>query len=86
MRSAGDQYILISWPACDITPAADEVALLPVPDHLRAADAAKGPQRGQQIDRLEHVGFALGVVAEQQVEPRRKIRVQPRVIAEVAKP
>jgi hypothetical protein len=32
---------------------------------------------------FENVGLALGVVAQQQVEARRKVGVQPRVIAEV---
>ena len=62
---------------------ADEITLLPVPDHLRAADAAKRAQRGHEINRFEDVRLALRVIAKQQVEARRKIRVQPRVIAEV---
>ena len=65
--------------------AADEVALLPVPDHLRAAHAAKGAQGGDEVDGFEDIGLALGVVAQQQVEAGRKIRIQPRVIAEVPK-
>ncbi len=64
--------------------AAGEVALLPVPDHLRATDATERPQRGHEINRFEDVRLALRVVAEQQVEARRKIHVQPRVIAEVS--
>ena len=63
--------------------AADEIAFRAVPDHLRAADAAKRPQRGHEINRFENVRLALRVVAEQQMEAGRKIRVQPRVIAEV---
>ena len=54
-----------------------------MPDHLRAADAAERAQRGHEINRFEDVRLALRVVAEQQMEARRKIRVQPRVIAEV---
>ncbi len=65
---------------------ADKVAFLPVADHLRAAHAAEGAQSGQQINGLQEVGLALGVVPQQQVEAGWKIRVQPRVIAEVAKP
>ena len=64
---------------------ADEIAFLAVADHLRAADAAKGAECRQQINRLENVGFALGVVAEQQMKAGRKINVQPRVVAEIAK-
>jgi hypothetical protein len=56
-----------------------------VTNHLRAADAAKGTERGHEVDGFEDVGFALSVVAEQQVEAGRKIDVEPRVIAEVAK-
>ena len=44
--------------------AADEIALLPVPDHLRAADAAEGAQRGHEINRFQNVRLALGVVAQ----------------------
>ena len=65
---------------------ADEVTLLAVADHLRAADAAKGAEGGEQINGFENVGLALGVVAQQQVKAGRKIGVQPREIAEVAKP
>ncbi len=54
-----------------------------MPDHLRAADAAERPQRGHEINRFENVRFALGVVTEQEMEARRKVGVQPRVIAEV---
>ncbi len=63
--------------------AADKVAFRAVPDHLRAADAAKGAERGHEINGLEDVGLALRVVAEQQMEAGRKTHVQPRVIAEV---
>ena len=62
---------------------ADKITARAVPDHLRAADSAKRPQRGHEINRFENVGLALRVVAEQQVEAGRKIGVQPRVIAEV---
>ena len=64
--------------------AADEITLRAVPDHLRAADAAKRAQRGHEINRFENVRLALRIVAEQQMEAGRKIRVQPRVIAEVS--
>ena len=56
-----------------------------MPDHLRAADAAERPQRGHEINRFEDVRLALRVVAEQEMETRRKVGIQPRVIAEVAK-
>jgi hypothetical protein len=52
---------------------------------MRAADATKRAERGQEIDRLQNVRLALGVVTEKQVEARRKIDIQPRVIAEVTK-
>src|ERR1700679_1980411 len=64
--------------------AADKITFRAVPDHLRAADAAKRPQRGHEVNRLKDVRLALRVVAEQQMESRQKIRVQPRVIAEVS--
>ena len=65
--------------------AADEVALLAVPDHLRAAHPAKGAERRDEINGFENIGLALGIVAQQQVKPGRKIHIQPRVIAEVPK-
>ena len=43
---------------------ADKIAFLPVADHLRTADAAKGPQRGHEIDGLEDICLTLRVVAE----------------------
>jgi hypothetical protein len=64
--------------------AAHEIAFRAVPDHLRAADTAKGAQRGHEINRFEDVRLALGIVAEQQVEAGREIRVKPRIIAEIA--
>ena len=63
---------------------ADEIAFRAVPNHLCATDAAKGSQRGHEINRFENVGLALRVVAEQQMEAGRKIHVHPRVIAEVS--
>jgi hypothetical protein len=63
--------------------AANKVAFRAVTDHLRAADAAEGTQRGHEIDGLQDVGLALCIVAEQQMEAGRKIGVQPRVVAEV---
>src|SRR5207247_1802736 len=53
-------------------------------NHLGAAHAAKRTQRRHEVNRFEDVGLALRVVTEQQVKARRKISVQPRVIAEVA--
>ena len=55
-------------------------------DHLRAADAAERAQRGHEINRFEDIRLALRVVAEQQMEAGREIRVQPGVIAEVPQP
>ena len=65
------------------TRSADEITFLPMPHHVRAADAAEGSQGGEEINGFEHVGLALRVVAEQQVESGREIHVEPRVIAEV---
>ena len=66
--------------------AADEIAFRAVPDHLRAADAAKRAQRGHEINRFENVRLALRIVAQQQMKAGREIHVQPRVIAEVPEP
>ena len=67
-------------------PGPHEVALLAVPDHLRAADAAKGAEGGQEIDRFQDVCLALGVIPQEEVEAGLELRVQPGVIAEVAQP
>ena len=64
--------------------AANEVALLPMTDHLRAAHPAKGAQCGNEINGFENVGLALRIAAQQQVKPGRKIHIQPRVIAEIS--
>jgi len=63
--------------------AADKVTGAPVANHLGAADAAKGAQRGHEINGLENVGLALSVVSQEQMKAGRKIEIQPRVIAEV---
>jgi hypothetical protein len=62
--------------------AGEEGALL-VPDDLRVADAPERAQRGQQINGLEQVGFALRVAAEQHVKPRLERGVEPTNIPEV---
>jgi hypothetical protein len=50
--------------------AADEIAFLAVSNQWRAADAAEGAQGSEEVDGFEDVGFALGIVAQQQVQPR----------------
>ncbi len=67
-----------------MTVAPDKVMFLTVPDHLGAAHAAERAQGGQKVDGFQDVGFALGVVAEQEVEAGCKIHIDPPVIAEVA--
>ena len=66
--------------------AADEIALVAVPDHLCAAHAAEGPKRGHEVNGLQDIGLALRVVPQQQVKAGRELRVQPGVIAEVPQP
>ena len=61
----------------------DEVTLLAMANHLRAADPAKRPQRGHQIDCFKDIGLALRIVAEQEMKPRREIDIESRVIAEI---
>ena len=62
---------------------ADEVALLAVLNHLRAAHAAKRTERGEKVEGFEDVRLALRVVADEDVEARRERHVHPRIIAEV---
>ena len=54
-----------------------------MPDDLRVADATERAQRGQQVDGLEQVGFALRVAAEQHVKTRLERDVEPPDIPEV---
>ena len=49
---------------------AGEKGVLLVPDELCVADAAERAERGQQINSLEQVGFALRIAAEQHVKSR----------------
>ena len=65
---------------------ADEITLLLVPDHLGAADAAKGPQGGEQVDGLEDVRLALGIFTQQKMKTGSEIHVQARIIAEIEEP
>jgi hypothetical protein len=44
---------------------ADEVAGLVVANHLRAPNAAKGAEGGEEVDGFEDIGFALGIVAKE---------------------
>jgi len=53
---------------------------------LRTAHSAKRTEGCQQINRLQHIGLSLSVATQQQMESRRKIRVQPLVIAEISQP
>ena len=62
---------------------ADEIALMPVPDHFRTGSSAEGAEGGDEINGFENVGLALGVVAEQQMKAGREIRVQAGVITKV---
>ena len=65
-------------------PAAGEIAGLAVPHHVGAAHPAKGAQGGEQVNRLKHIGLALRVVAQQQVEAGREVHVQPRIVPKVS--
>ena len=42
-------------------------------------------QPRHQVNGLQDIGFALGIIPEKQVKARAKVRIQPRVIAEVSK-
>jgi len=54
-----------------------------VPDDLRVADATERAQRGQEVNGLEQVGFALRIAAEQHVKTRLERDVEPPEIPEV---
>ena len=53
-------------------------------NHLGAADATEGTQGCHQVYGFEDICFALRIVAKQQMEARRKIRIQPLIVAEVS--
>jgi hypothetical protein len=63
-----------------------KVSRLTVPNHLRTTNAAEGPQGRHQIDRLERVRLSLGIISQQKLKAWWNIHVQPRIIAEIAKP
>ena len=65
------------WRSCPSTAPGDE---------LGVAAGPFGASGGEEEDGFEDVGLALRVVAEEHVEARRKVRIQPRVIAELAEP
>ena len=54
-----------------------------MPDDLRVADATERAQRGQEVNGLEQVGFALRIAAEQHVKTRLERDVEPPEIPEV---
>lgn len=62
---------------------ADEVTWGAVADHLGTADAAEGAEGGEEVEGFEDIGFALGVITDQEVEAGGEGEVQARVIAEV---
>ena len=63
------------WRSCPSTAPGDE---------LGVAAGPFGASGGEEEDGFEDVGLALGVVAEQDMEARREIDVEPAVVAEVA--
>lgn len=56
---------------------------LPVSHHRRVAHAAKGPERGQQMHRLEQVSFALRIAAEEHVKARLEVGIEPAVVSKI---
>ena len=65
---------------------ADEETFLAVAHHLRAGDAAKRPERGEKVNRLENICFPLRVVAQQKMESGRELEIEPRVIPKIPEP
>ena len=52
---------------------------------LRVANAPERAQRRDKINRLQQVGFALGIAPKQQVKPRLKPSLEFTVIPEITK-
>ena len=52
---------------------------------LRVANAPERAQRREKINRLQQVGFALGIAPKQQVKPRLKPSLEFTVIPEITK-
>src|SRR4051812_47186317 len=65
---------------------ADEKAGLAVPKHLRAAHPAEGPKGSEHVDSFQDVGFALGVVSEQQMKSGGELGIEPPIIAKITQP
>jgi len=61
-----------------------EEAGLAVADEMGRGDAAEGAKGGEEVERLEEVGFALGVAAEEEVKAGVEGGIEPGVIAKIA--
>ena len=57
----------------------------PVMNDLRVANAPERAQSREKINRLQQVGFALGIAPKQQVKPRLKPDLEFPVIPEITK-
>ena len=69
--------------ACADGATADKPTGLAMTHHGWAAYATKGAQSGEQMQCFQNIGFPLGITAEQEVESRFKVGIQPGVVPEI---
>ena len=69
--------------ACADGAAAYEPSGLAMTHHGCAAYTTKGAQGGKQMQCFQNIGFPLGIAAEQEVESRFEIGIQPGVVPEI---
>lgn len=69
--------------ACADGAAAYEPSGLAMTHHGCAAYATKGAQGGEQMQCFQNIGFPLGIAAEQEVESRFEVGIQPGVVPEI---
>src|SRR4030095_84770 len=64
--------------------ASDEISGATMPHHGSTSNAPEGSEGGQEIDRLQNVGFALPIISYQHLETGPEIGIKPSVVAKIA--
>lgn len=66
--------------------AADEKTGLPMAHHLGAGHAAKRAQGRKEVNRFQDIGLALRIITQKQMEARRELEIEPRIVSKIAEP
>ena len=53
-------------------------------DELAVAAGAEGADRGEEVDGLQEIRLALGVIADEEQGPRRQVQLQLAIVAKVS--